>query len=145
MNINVPLFLEERRRLKETKWGESMFKLVNAVGRKMLYILPKHPHLDLLQWRIFCWSRSQASWVCTKVFKKTCSCYCNNFKYPVEMLKLLNSKTVWVHFLTSSDLWLPDPTIKHSWWPWVWGSAYSFCWTVLGSAEVANDAMKSNT
>lgn len=41
--------------------GESMSKLVNTMGRKTLAILPKHPRVDLSQWRIFFWSNSQVS------------------------------------------------------------------------------------
>lgn len=117
---------------------------------KMLSILPKHPHVDLSQWKIFFWSSSQVSWDCIKVFRSTYGCHCRNFKYPVEILKLLRSKSVWCGCTSSPAV---NTLPHHQATPWAWGSAYSWfsnplryskqvtlCWAVLGSAEVAHDA-----
>lgn len=60
----------------------------------MVCTLLKHPHVDLSQWRIFFKSKNQVSQVSIKVSKNTYSCYCNNFRYPVEILKLFKCKTV---------------------------------------------------
>lgn len=112
-----------KQKSEKNRMGRKYVQASKQHRGKMLYILPKRPHVDLSQWRIFFWSSSQVSWACIKVFRSTYGCHCRNFKYPVEILKLLRSKSVWCGCTSSPAM---NTLPHHQATPWAWGSAYSW-------------------